>query len=341
MNDVILDVRDIKKYYPVGGRRLLRAVDGVSFALRSNEILGIVGESGCGKSTLGRLALRLIEPSGGRVFFQGRDITALRRGSLGPALRAMQMVFQNPFASFNPKLRIADSLMEVCRHYGMSREAGRERIAAILADTGLQEDLLSRRPRELSGGQLQRLAIARSLLSDPALIVADEPLSALDVSIQAQLLNLLESLRKTRSLSMIFISHDMTVVERLCNRVAVMYLGRIVEQADAAELFRDALHPYTRSLIAAVPRMRRRAQASTAILKGETPNPADPITGCAFASRCPEASDLRSGDLRSGDLRSGESRSAARCRAEAPPLVEVSPGHWVSCHLRTPYTAST
>ncbi|MDR1248356.1 MAG: ABC transporter ATP-binding protein [Treponema sp.] len=313
MNNTLLEVRDIKKYYPAGGGRLLRAVDGVSFSLRANEILGIVGESGCGKSTLGRLALRLIEPTGGRVFFQDQDISALRRGSLGPARRAMQMVFQNPFASFNPKLRIADSLLEVCRHYGMSRKAGGERIAALFADTGLQEDLLSRWPRELSGGQLQRLAITRALLSGPALIVADEPLSALDVSIQAQLLNLLESLRETRSLSMIFISHDMTVVEYLCNRVAVMYLGRIVEQADAGKLFRRALHPYTRSLIAAVPRMERREQAETRIPKGETPNPANPITGCPFASRCPDAETV--------------------CSAEAPQLVEAEAEHWVSCHV--------
>jgi oligopeptide/dipeptide ABC transporter ATP-binding protein len=314
MSDALLDVRDIKKHYPLGRGRLLRAVDGISVSLRANEILGIVGESGCGKSTLGRLALRLIEPTGGRVFFQGRDITALRRGSLGPARRAMQMVFQNPFASFNPKLRIADSLLEVCRHYGMSRKAGHERIAAILADTGLQGDLLSRRPRELSGGQLQRLAITRALLSNPALLVADEPLSALDVSIQAQLLNLLESLRETRSLSMIFISHDMTVVERLCTRVAVMYLGRIVEEANAEELFRCPLHPYTRSLIAAVPRMERREQAETAILKGETPNPAESLSGCPFAPRCPEAEPF--------------------CHAEAPQLVEATKGHWASCHKR-------
>jgi oligopeptide/dipeptide ABC transporter ATP-binding protein len=314
MSDTILDVRNIEKHYPLGRGRVLRAVDGISFALRENEIFGIVGESGCGKSTLGRLALRLIEPTGGQVFFQNRDITALRRSGLGQARRSMQMVFQNPFASFNPKLRIAGSLLEVCRYYGMSREASRERIASIFADMGLQEDLLSRWPRELSGGQLQRLAITRALLSDPALIVADEPLSALDVSIQAQLLNLLESLRETRSLSMIFISHDMTVVEYLCNRVAVMYLGRIVEQADAAELFRNALHPYTRSLIAAAPRMERRERPATAILKGETTNPAEPLTGCPFASRCPETS--------------------TNCRAEAPQLVEVSAGRWVSCHKR-------
>jgi oligopeptide/dipeptide ABC transporter ATP-binding protein len=313
MSDPILDVRNIKKYYPLGGGRLLRAVDDISFTLRANEILGIVGESGCGKSTLGRLALRLIEPTGGQVFFQGRDITALSRGALGTVRRSMQMVFQNPFASFNPKLRIADSLMEVCRLYGMGRDAGRERIAAILADTGLQGDLLSRWPRELSGGQLQRLAITRALLSGPALIVADEPLSALDVSIQAQLLNLLEFLRKTRSLSMIFISHDMTVVEYLCNRVAVMYLGRIVEEAEAGELFRNPLHPYTRSMIAAVPRMERRERADTTMLRGEIPNPADPISGCPFASRCHQAEPL--------------------CRAEAPSLVEAAPGRRVSCHM--------
>jgi oligopeptide/dipeptide ABC transporter ATP-binding protein len=319
MSDALLEVRDIQKRYPLGGGRWLWAVNGVSFALRSNEILGIVGESGCGKSTLGRLALRLIEPTGGRVFFQGRDITAQSRRGLEPVRRAMQMVFQNPFASFNPKLRIEDSLMEVCRHYGMSRQAGRERIAAILADTGLQGDLLSRRPRELSGGQLQRLAITRSLLSNPALIVADEPLSALDVSIQAQLLNLLESLRETRSLSMLFISHDMTVVEYLCNRVAVMYLGRIVELAEGEALFRNALHPYTRSLIAAVPRMERREQSEKAALKGEISHSAEPMAGCPFAPRCPEASDPR---------------WAPRCLAEAPPLVEAEAGHWVSCHRR-------
>ncbi|GHU60529.1 peptide ABC transporter ATP-binding protein [Spirochaetia bacterium] len=323
----LLEVRGLKKYFPLngaGGGRFLRAVNGVSFSLKEQEILGIVGESGCGKSTLGRLALRLIEPTEGQVFFRGQEITALRQGlprGLGPVRRAMQMVFQNPFASFNPKLRIGESLMEVCRYYGMSREAGRDRIAALFADTGLSEDLLIRRPRELSGGQLQRLAITRALLSDPALLVADEPLSALDVSIQAQLLNLLSELRTTRSLSMLFISHDMTVVEYLCNRVAVMYLGQIVELAPTEELFRRKLHPYTQSLIAAVPRMDARRsgpqETETVILKGETPNPAAPISGCAFASRCPEASDPR---------------FAEQCRIEEPPLREAGEGHWVRCH---------
>jgi ABC-type oligopeptide transport system ATPase subunit len=244
----LLEVRGLKKYFPPKGGTALRAVNGVSFTLGENEILGIVGESGCGKSTLGRLALRLIEPTAGQVFFRGQEITAPHR--------AMQMVFQNPFASFNPRLRITESLMEVCRFYGMSRAAGRAEIAALFADMGLSTDLLDCRPRVLSGGQLQRLALCRALLSNPALIVADEPLSALDVSIQAQLLNLLSDLRTTRSLSMLFISHDMTVVEYLCDRVAVMYRGQIVELAGTEELFRSPLHPYTKSLIAAVPGMR-------------------------------------------------------------------------------------
>jgi oligopeptide/dipeptide ABC transporter ATP-binding protein len=229
----------------------------------------------------------------------------------------MQMVFQNPFASFNPKLRIEESLGEVCRYYGMNRVAGRETIRALFADMGLSTDLLARHPRSLSGGQLQRLAISRALLGDPALLIADEPLSALDVSIQAQLLNLFSDLRTNRVLSMLFISHDMTVVEYLCDRVAVMYLGQIVELAPAEELFRRTLHPYTKSLIAAVPRMEGRREVDRVVLKGETPNPADPISGCAFASRCPEALE--------------------RCRVEEPCLREVGDRtigsrHWVSCH---------
>ncbi|GHV32162.1 peptide ABC transporter ATP-binding protein [Spirochaetia bacterium] len=315
----LLEVRGLKKYFPLKGGRVLRAVNGISFTLREREILGIVGESGCGKSTLGRLALRLIEPTAGQVFFRGQEIPALRRRALGGVRRDMQMVFQNPFASFNPKLRIAESLMEVCRHYGMDRAAGRAELAALFAGMGLSEDLLLRRPRELSGGQLQRLAISRALLGNPALLIADEPLSALDVSIQAQLLNLLSDLRANRVLSMLFISHDMTVVEYLCDRVAVMYLGQIVELAPTEELFRSPLHPYTKSLIAAVPRMDGRS-TEPVLMKGELPNPADPIRGCAFASRCPGV--------------------AERCRIEEPCLREAGDRtagsrHLVSCHRIT------
>jgi oligopeptide/dipeptide ABC transporter ATP-binding protein len=310
----ILEVRGLKKYFPLSGGRFLRAVNGISFTLGEREILGIVGESGCGKSTLGRLALGLIDATGGQVLFRGTEITARHRGHRNSRHGAMQMVFQNPFASFNPKLRIAESLMEVCRYYGMSRDAGREKIAALCTGMGLSADLLARRPRELSGGQLQRLAISRALLGDPALIVADEPLSALDVSIQAQLLNLLSDLRINRSLSMLFISHDMTVVEYLCDRVAVMYLGQIVELAPTEELFRRTLHPYTQSLIAAVPRMDG-GKSGPVILKGEIPAAplsGSAVTGCAFAPRCP--------------------RFAERCRVEEPQLREAGEGHLVSCH---------
>jgi oligopeptide/dipeptide ABC transporter ATP-binding protein len=318
--EMLLEVRGLKKYFPRSRGRLLRAVDDVSFGVNPQEILGIVGESGCGKSTLGRLILRLMEPTAGQVFFKGEDITALGRHRRAPDRRrlssvrgAMQMVFQNPFGSFNPKLRIAGALMEVCRYYGMSREAGSARIAALFADIGLSADLLGRWPQELSGGQLQRLAITRALLSDPALLVADEPVSALDVSVQAQLLNLLLDLRKSRNLTMLFISHDMTVVEYLCDRVAVMYLGQLVETAPAAELFGSPLHPYTRSLIAAVPRLDAAREGDLPTPMGEAPKAAAEIPGCPFAPRCPSA--------------------RSRCLRERPPVHEAAPGHLARCFL--------
>jgi len=295
--------------------RQLWAVNGVSFRVKDNEIFGIVGESGCGKSTLGRLILRLVEPSEGRVYFNGDEITGIRRDDLGPKRKTMQMVFQNPFASFNPKMRIGSALMEVCRYYGMSVSESRAKIEQLLQDTGLSSDLLNRWPRELSGGQLQRLAIARAILSEPSLLIADEPLSALDVSVQAQLLNLLEDLRASRSMMMIFISHNMTVVEYFCDKVAVMYLGRIMEMASAAELSRNALHPYTRSLQASAPRLdvfKDAAVEAATPIYGETPNPRMLIKGCPFAPRCPEAKPI--------------------CTETLPELREASPGHGVRCH---------
>ncbi|GHV69518.1 oligopeptide transport ATP-binding protein AppF [Spirochaetia bacterium] len=312
----MLEVKELTKLFPVGRRRIT-AVNDVSFRVEENEIFGIVGESGCGKSTLGRLILRLIEPSGGQVFFKGQDISALRRRAMRPLRRSMQMVFQNPFASFNPKIRILSALTEVCRYYGMSADETRDRIGRLFADIGLSEDLLYRWPRELSGGQLQRLAIARALLSDPSLIVADEPLSALDVSVQAQLLNLLKALRGNRSMAMVFISHDMTVVEYLCDRVGVMYLGRIMELLPGSDLSENALHPYTRSLRASSPRLDRfkdgEKSDTAALLKGETPDPSHVLKGCPFAPRCPEASK--------------------HCREEIPEIREAAPGHLVRCHL--------
>ena len=311
----MLEVKDIKKYFISNTGRRLWAVNGVSFQVRENEILGIVGESGCGKSTLGRLVLRLVEPSGGQVFFEGEELTAISRNKLRPKRKTMQMVFQNPFASFNPKIRIGGALMEVCRYYGMSVPESRAKIDRLLRDTSLSDDLLNRWPRELSGGQLQRLAIARAVLSEPSLLIADEPLSALDVSVQAQLLNLLEDLRKKRSMMMIFISHDMTVVEYFCDRVAVMYMGSIMELTSSGELSRNALHPYTRSLRASAPRLDvfkdSAEQGRAAPIYGETPDPRTLIKGCPFASRCDEAKLV--------------------CTGVMPELREVSPGHWVRC----------
>jgi len=311
----MLEVKDVKKYFMSNNGRRLWAVNGVSFQVWENEVLGIVGESGCGKSTLGRLILRLVEPSGGQVFFNGENLTAISRNELRPKRKTMQMVFQNPFASFNPKIRIGAALMEVCRYYGMSVPEGRVKIDRLLYDTGLSGDLLSRWPRELSGGQLQRLAIARAVLSEPSLLIADEPLSALDVSVQAQLLNLLEDLRAQHSMMMIFISHDMTVVEYFCDKIAVMYLGRIMELTSAPELSHNALHPYTRSLRASAPRLdvfRDTAGVERPPpIYGETPDPRTLIKGCPFAPRCPEAKLV--------------------CTGIMPELREASPGHWVRC----------
>ena len=320
----MLEVKNLKKYFRLNNSQRLWAVNGVSFKVQKNEVLGVVGESGCGKSTLGRLILRLIEPSGGQVFFEGEEITNVSRKALRPRRRTMQMVFQNPFASFNPKIRLMEALTEVCRYYGMTVSESRERIDRLLNDTGLSADLLNRWPRELSGGQLQRLAIARALLSEPSLLVADEPLASLDVSVQAQLLNLLDDLRKSRLMTMIFISHDMNVVEYFCDRAAVMYMGVIMELIPSSELSHNALHPYTRSLRASAPRLDvfkgdisnsalSEDETSTPPLLGETPNPRIRIAGCPFAPRCPVAK--------------------LQCADALPDLREVSTGHWVRCSI--------
>ncbi|MDR2417891.1 MAG: ABC transporter ATP-binding protein [Treponema sp.] len=312
----MLELKSLKKYFPVG-RTLLRAVDDVSLTIGNDDILGVVGESGCGKSTLGRLALRLIEPTAGSVVFKGIELTRLPRRKLSLARQRMQMVFQNPFASFNPKLRLIASLIEVCRYYDMDTATAHTKIRRLIAEFGLSEDTLPRYPQELSGGQLQRFAIARALLSDPEILIADEPVSALDVSVQAQLLNLFALLRANRrcegrNLSMLFISHDMSVIEYLCDRVAVMYLGKLVELAPSDVLFRDTAHPYTQALIAAAPRLGR-SRAAAVALRGEVANPgAGNAVGCVFAPRCPHA--------------------VRQCRAEVPTLREIGARHAVACH---------
>jgi len=318
----MLEVRDLKKFFELSDGRRIRAVDGVSLQVQENEVLGIVGESGCGKSTLGRLILRLIEPDAGNVFFGGEEITSLSRNALRLKRRAMQMIFQNPFSSFNAKISIGGALMEVCRFYGMSIPESCEKIDRLLSDIGLSGDMLNRWPRELSGGQLQRLAIARAIIGEPSLLIADEPLSALDVSVQAQLLNLLDALRASRSMAMIFISHDMTVVEYFCDKVAVMYLGKIMELVSAAELSHNSMHPYTRSLRASAPRLDvfkdSIKEKIAPPISGETPSLQSPIKGCPFAPRCPQA--------------------ILRCAEILPELSEVLPEHWVRCHCLTDFT---
>jgi oligopeptide/dipeptide ABC transporter ATP-binding protein len=318
----MLEVRDLSKVFILSAGRKVHAVNGVSFKASENETIGIVGESGCGKSTLGRLILRLLEPSGGKVFFRGEEMSSINRRALGAKRREMQMIFQNPFASFNPKIRFDRALMEVCRFYGMTRNEGKNRIERLFTDTSLPLDLLNRWPRELSGGQLQRLAIVRALISEPSLLVADEPLSALDVSVQAQLLNLLRNLHKTCSMVMVFISHDMTVVEYFCDWVAVMYLGKIMEIIPASVLaasnqdnaLHGTLHPYTRALKASSPRIDafKDGNRKRFMVKGEPSNPFAVFKGCPFAPRCSEAEQ--------------------RCMDNLPEYREVSPGHWLSCH---------
>jgi oligopeptide/dipeptide ABC transporter ATP-binding protein len=311
----MLQVKELKKYFALRDGRRIKAVDGVSLRVQKNEIFGIVGESGCGKSTLARLILRLIEPDDGQVFFEGEEITGISRKALLPKRKSMQMIFQNPFASFNPKIRIGTALMEVCRYYGMSALEGQEKIERLLCDIGLSSDLLNRWSMELSGGQLQRLAVARAVIAEPSLLIADEPLSALDVSVQAQLLNMLDDIRTSRSMSMIFISHDMTVIEYFCDRVAVMYLGRIMELVSSLGLKHNALHPYTHSLRASAPRLdvfKDSIKEKTASVYEETPKLQSLEKGCPFAPRCPQARPV--------------------CHENLPELREVSPEHWVSCH---------
>ena len=315
---VVIRAEHLKKYYPMGSGGpgkppgFLRAVDDVSLSIRQGEILGVVGESGCGKSTLGRSLLRLFPVTQGRIIFDGRDISGLNRRELKPFRGRMQMVFQNPYSSFNPKQRIGKALREVGKVYGMSREENRERIAALLDTIRLPDTVLDRLPSELSGGQLQRLAIARALMPGPRFIVADEPVSALDVSVQAQILNLIVDLRKETGMTMLFISHEMTVVEHICDEVAVMYLGEIVEKAPTGELFSNLLHPYTQALMSAIPRSDPEEKKERILLEGDIQGPSEVTKGCRFAPRCRFC--------------------RPRCGEEHPVLREVKDGHYVACH---------
>jgi oligopeptide/dipeptide ABC transporter ATP-binding protein len=316
-DDVLLRVEDLRTHFPLRGGAVVRAVAGVTFCVRRSRSLGLVGESGCGKTTLARTVLRLTPATGGRVFFNGRDVLMLSPGEMRTVRRHMQMVFQDPIGSLNPRMNVEALVGEALTVHGLVRNRAerRRRVAELLARVGLSPDDLPRYPHEFSGGQRQRIGIARALALEPRLIICDEPVSALDVSIQSQILNLLADLQDELGLSYLFIAHDLAVVRHFCDEIAVMYLGKIVEQAAAEELFARPRHPYTRALLAAAPVPDPRAAREHLALPGEPPNPADPPVGCAFHPRCPVALD--------------------RCRQAVPELeVHGSPElhHVVACH---------
>jgi oligopeptide/dipeptide ABC transporter ATP-binding protein len=319
----LIEVRDLVKYFPVRGGVLQRvqgwvqAVDSVSFDIRKGETLGLVGESGCGKTTVGRTILRLIEPTRGQVLFEGGDLARMRASELKGARREMQIVFQDPFSSLDPRAQVGDSIGEALYIHGV-RDAGerRQRVLDMMRRVGLSEDHMRRYPHEFSGGQRQRIGIARALILQPKFVVCDEPVSALDVSIQAQVLNLLRRLQHELQLTYLFIAHNMSVVEHISDRVAVMYLGKIVEIAERQELYLHPTHPYTEALLSAVPVPDPDRERHQTILKGDVPSPLNPPAGCRFHPRCPLAIDV--------------------CSRETPPLVSIGVDHQVACHVRAP-----
>jgi oligopeptide/dipeptide ABC transporter ATP-binding protein len=317
----VLSVQNLTKHFPMRsglfGQNVdqVRAVDGVTLSIRSGETLGLVGESGSGKSTVGKAVLRLHDVTSGRIKLLGEDITDISGQALREARRKMQMVFQDPYASLNPRLTTGDIIMEPLENFEkLSKAQRQERAGGLLDRVGLRREALKRYPHEFSGGQRQRLGVARALALNPNLIVADEPVSALDVSVQAQVLNLLIRLQQDLNLAYLFISHDLGVVEHICHRVAVMYLGQLVEVADKKTLFAQPQHPYTQALLAAVPVPDPKAKRDRIILKGDVPSPIRPPSGCRFHTRCPIAED--------------------RCKIEVPAIKELGDDHSVACHLR-------
>ena len=315
----LIEVRGLKMYFPVGTslfakRKLLKAVDDVSFDLYPGETFGLVGESGCGKTTVGRTLVRLYKPTGGQILYQGTDIAPLDEKAVLPFRRKMQMIFQDPYASLNPRMTVSSIIAEPMRLQGVDAASIDARVRELVERVGLKTDHLNRYPHEFSGGQRQRIGIARSLAMKPEFIVCDEPISALDVSIQAQVINMLEDLQEQMGITYLFVSHDLSMVRHISHRVGVMYLGHMVELAEAAELYSNMQHPYTQALMSAVPipDPDLAAQSQRIVLQGDVPQPIDPPPGCPFASRCRYCEK--------------------RCTEVLPEMREVSPGHFVACH---------
>jgi len=320
MSSPLLSVNNLVKHFPVKGGLLLRttgyipAVDDVSFDISSNETFGVVGESGCGKTTLARTILRLIEPTEGEVLFEGENVLDFRGDELKAFRREAQIVFQNPFSALHPRKMIKDIVGEPLRvNSGLSDEEIMREVLQSLLDVGLTEEHMYRYPHEFSGGQRQRVVVARALIMRPKLVLLDEPTSALDVSVQAKILNLLKRLQKDYSLTYMLISHDFSIIDYLCDRVGVMYLGKLIEIASKKEIFENPQHPYTKALISAIPVPDIKRRSTPIILEGEVPSPLNPPSGCRFRTRCP--------------------RATGRCATETPPMIEVSPGHHVACGL--------
>lgn len=324
MGETILSVKNLKKHFPITAGFILqrevgavKAVDGVSFDVKRGETLGLVGESGCGKSTTGRTILQLYRPTAGTVEFEGRDLTTLKGNDLRQMRKEMQIIFQDPFASLNPRMTVGSIVSEPLQIHGLypNKSERQEYVEALLERVGLNPYFINRYPHEFSGGQRQRIGIARALALRPSFIVADEPISALDVSIQAQVVNLMEELQEELGLTYLFIAHDLSMVRHICDRVAVMYLGKIVELGSTREVYDNPLHPYTQALLSAVPEPdpSKEANRRRLIIKGDLPSPANPPAGCNFSTRCPVSFDL--------------------CYQDPDPeLIEHSPGHWAACH---------
>lgn len=314
-NQTLVEAINLTKHFPASHNQTVRAVDGVSFTIQRGETFGLVGESGCGKTTVGRCLLRLIEPTGGQVRFDGRNLTEINRTELRGLRRRMQIIFQDPYSSLNPRMTVGQIVAEpLAVHSVGSKPEQREKVAELLRVVGLDPDYANRYPHQFSGGQRQRIGIARALALNPDFIVADEPVSALDVSVQAQVVNLLQDLQAQFGLTYLFISHGLAVVKHISSRVGVMYLGKLVELASADDIYSKPLHPYTQALLAAIPlpdpdANKREVQR----LGGDVPTPLNPPSGCRFHTRCPQATE--------------------RCKLEEPTFAEITPGHWAACHL--------